>query len=225
MQEYFDILQKCPLFDGIGRRDMGPMLACLGASVKFYPKKRTVIRPGRPAKYIGVVLKGRVQIEQVDYSGRRSIMGVCRPGDIFAESFACAGLAAMPVSVLAAEDSLIMPVDSMRAINTCDSSCDFHRRLVYNLMKILAAKNLKFHQKLDILSRRTTRDKLLAYLSYMAAEAGADSFYIPYSRQELADYLEVDRSGLSVQISRLEKEGVIRAQKNFFTLFPHESTM
>lgn len=218
MEKYFEILRACALFEHIEQQDIFGMLSCLGAKAKEYSKKQVVFARGQPARYVGVVLSGSVRIEQLDYSGQRSIVSTCQPADIFAESFACAGGATLPVSAVCARDSSVLLIDSARIMAPCDSSCHFHRQLIYNLMKIIAAKNIRFHRKLDIISRRTTKEKLLAYLSYMAAENNSRSFYIPFSRQELADYLEVDRSGLSVRISRLKKEGMLECDKNFFCL-------
>lgn len=218
MEKYFEILRACPLFENISQQDIPGMLACLGATAKEYSKKQVIFARGQPARYVGVVLSGSVRIEQLDYSGQRSIVGTCRPAGIFAESFACAGGTPLPVSAVCARDSNILLIDSARIMSPCDSSCHFHRQLIYNLVKIIAAKNVRFHRKLDIVSRRTTREKLLAYLSYMAAENDSRSFYIPFGRQELADYLEVDRSGLSMRISRLKKEGMLECDKNFFRL-------
>ena len=138
--------------------------------------------------------------------------------DLFGESFACAGLDALPVSVVAVEECEYMRFDCRRLMTSCTNACSFHNQLIFNLLKVVAAKNLAFHQKIEITSKRTTRDKLLTYLQIQAKAAGSSRFTITYERQELADYLEVDRSGLSVEISRLRKEGVIDCHKNNFTL-------
>ena len=138
--------------------------------------------------------------------------------DLFGESFACAGLDPLPVSVVTAEECEYMCFDCRRLMTSCTNACSFHNQLIFNLLKVVAAKNLTFHQKIEITSKRTTRDKLLTYLQIQAKAARSSRFTIAYDRQELADYLEVDRSGLSVEISRLRKEGVIDCHKNNFTL-------
>ena len=124
----------------------------------------------------------------------------------------------MPVGVVANEMSEIMLIDRDHILYTCEKHCMHHQKLIYNLMKDLAKKSVTFHQKMEIISKRTTREKLLAYLDARAREAGGHRFEIPFDRQELADYLEVDRSGLSAQIGQLKREGVLRCEKNRFEL-------
>lgn len=218
MNKFFGILRKCPLFNGIEDSNLISMLACLGGVVKKYAKKETVLREGEPARYIGIVLDGAVRIERTDYYGNRTIIGKIESPQLFGESFACAGVDAVPVSVIAEEETQVMLIEHGRMLHSCGNACDFHRRLIYNLMQIVAVKNLIFHQKIEITSKKTTRERLISYLLLQAKNAGENSFEIPYNRQELADYLEVDRSGLSVEISKLQREGKIIANRKKFTL-------
>jgi CRP-like cAMP-binding protein len=194
------------------------MLPCLGARVESFDKKYTVFAEGTPARYIGIVLSGKVQISQVDYYGNRSILSYFKPSEVFAEAFACAQIQALPVLVSASEPSEIMLIDCDHILHTCSNQCGFHQQLIYNLMKDLAQNTISFHHRIDITSKRTTREKLLAYLYQAAKEAGSSRFDIPFDRQELADYLEVDRSGLSAEISKLRAEGIIENRKNHFVL-------
>ena len=216
--EYLPVLQKSPLFSDIEPSSVEAMLHCLGASFGAYEKGERVLAEGDPALYLGIVLTGSVQITRVDYYGNRSILGHIGPAQIFGESFACAGVEALPVDVTAAEDTTVLLINAQRLTRTCSSACAFHNRVIFNLLKIVAEKNLLFNQKMEITSRRTTREKLLAYLLLQAKQARSDSFTIPYDRQELADYLEVDRSGLSAEIGRLRREGVIESRRNRFRL-------
>ena len=218
MKKYLNILKKCPLFIGIEDEELLRMLSCLGATVETYDKKYTVMAEGNSAKFIGIVLSGSVQIMQVDYYGNRSILGNVGPSEMFAEAFACAETKTIPVSVIATELSDIMLIDCAHILHTCKNGCGFHHQLIFNLMKDLATKSIMFHQRIDITSKRTTREKLLAYLFAEAKRAGKNSFYIPFDRQELADYLEVERSGLSAEISKLRAEGILESQKNHFRL-------
>lgn len=218
MKEFYGILKKCPLFFGIQEESLLRMLHCLGATVDFYDKKYTVMPEGKPAKHIGIVLSGSVQISQTDYYGNRSILSNVYPGELFAEAFACAELSCMPVSVIANEPSYIMLIDCSHILHTCANNCGFHQQLIFNLMKDVATKTVLFHQKIDIVSKRSTREKLMTYLNIQAKKAGSNSFDIPFDRQELADYLEVERSGLSAEISKLRKEGVLESNKKHFVL-------
>ena len=218
MQKYLPILMKTPLFRGIAKEDLLTMLGCLGARVECFDKKYTVFAEGAPARYIGILLSGEVQVMRCDYYGNRSLIGSVAPAELFAEAFACAEIGAMPVSVIATEPSEVMLIDSAHILHTCERNCAFHRQMIFNLMKNLALKNIQVHRRAEITSKRTTREKLLSYLDMEASRAGKSAFEIPFDRQELADYLEVDRSGLSAEISKLRAEGVLESRKNWFKL-------
>lgn len=218
MKKYLENLRMCPLFEGVADENLLRMLNCLGARVEFFDKKYTVIAEGNPARFIGIVLSGSVQITKTDFYGNRSIVGVSQKGEIFSEAFACAEVKSIPVSIIATEPSEIMLINCSHILHTCTNNCSFHQQLIFNLMKNLAIKNIRFHQKIEVTSKRSTREKLLAYLMLCENKAGHSSFDIPFDRQELADYLGVERSGLSTEISKLKKEGVIENSKKHFTL-------
>ncbi|MBQ8322296.1 MAG: Crp/Fnr family transcriptional regulator [Clostridia bacterium] len=218
MKKHIEILKKCPLFEGIYEENLIRMLGCLGARVEHFGKKYTIFSEGAPARLIGIMLNGTAQITQVDYYGNRSLLGNVQPSEIFGEAFACASVPSLPISVIANEDADVMLIDCSHILHVCENACGFHHKLIYNLMKDLAEKTIMLHQRSEITSRRTTREKLIAYLMMMAKKTGKSSFDIPFDRQELADYLEVDRSGLSSEISKLRAEGVIESYKNSFKL-------
>ena len=218
MKEYLPVLSRCRLFEDIEESNVAAMLTCLGAVLLPFEKGETVLAEGSPARYLGVVLSGAVQVTRVDFYGNRSILGSFGPGGVFGESFACAGVERLPVDVIAAETGAALLIDAQRVTCTCSNACQFHSRVIFNLLKLMAAKNLMFNQKIEITSQRTTRDKLLTYLAQQAKKADSASFVIPFDRQELADYLEVDRSGLSAEIGRLRREGVIESSRNRFRL-------
>jgi len=218
MKKYFTVLRKCSLFDNISDKDLLALLSCLGARVEKFDKKYTVFPEGSVAKYIGIVLSGSAQIIKHDYYGNRSIVSNLEPSDLVGEAFACAEIGSLPVSIIADEPSEIMLIECYRVLHSCSNSCSFHQQMIFNLMKYLALKNIAFHQKMDITSKRSTREKLMAYLISQAEELGSNSFRIPFDRQELADYLEVDRSGLSSEIGKLRREGVLKSDKNYFEL-------
>jgi len=218
MKIFLEVLRKCPLFFNIDDGNLITMLGCLGARVDKFDKKYTVFAEGSQAKYIGIVLSGSVQITQLDYYGNRSILTSIGKGEIFAEAFACADIKELPVSVIANEPSEIMLIDCKRILNVCTAGCAFHNQLIYNLMKDIATKAVMFQQKIEVTTKRTTRDKIMAYLMLCAKKTGSSSFEIPFDRQELADYLEVDRTGLSNEISKLRREGVLESRRSYFHL-------
>lgn len=218
MKKYLKILKKCALFDNIQDDDLIKMLGCLGARVVNFDKKYTVLGEGGPAKYIGIVLSGSAQIIQIDYYGNRSILSIVQPSQVFSEAFACAEVNSLPVTVIANEPSEIMLIDCSHILHTCTNNCGFHQQLIFNLMRSLASKTIMFHQKIEIISKRSTREKLMSYLMLQAKQMESNSFDIPFDRQELADYLKVDRSGLSAEISKLRQEGIIKNHRKHFEL-------
>lgn len=218
MKKYFEVLRKCPLFNQIEDESLVRALVCLGAKEKSYKKGDTVLTEGQEAKYFGIVLKGSVQLERVDYCGNRSILTSIEPSQLFGEAFACAGIKSLPIDVIAAEDTDILFIDVKRAASSCDAACAFHAQLIINLLNIVAKKNLVLHQKIEITSKHSTREKLMTYLFLQEKNTGSRTFTIPYNRQELADYLGVERSGLSAEISKLRNEKVLECKRSTFTL-------
>lgn len=221
MKEYFPILGKCPLFDGIRERDLYVMLDCLGAKVAKYFKERSVFCEGDEARYLGIVLTGEVQIIRIDLFGNRTILAKVGSSQLFGEAFACAEQDAIPISVVASRDCEVMLIDAKRITLTCTNSCFFHSQLIFNLLKVVAKKNILFHEKIEITSKRTTQEKLMTYLLLQAKKMGSSAFAIPFDRQELADYLEVERSRLSSEISKMRKKGLIECRRNLFKILKH----
>ncbi len=218
MKKYLSILSRSPLFAHIEEQDIFKMLTCLGAKVVSFDKKYTIFTEGSKATYVGILLSGSAQAEQVDYYGNRNIVSKIAPSQVFGEAFAAAETKSLPISIIASEPSEVLLIHCSHIIQTCHNSCGFHQQLIYNLMKDLATKNIEFHQKSEIMAQRTTREKILSYLSQESKKANSSSFTIPFNRQELADYLAVDRSGLSTEIGKLQKEGILANKKNRFTL-------
>jgi CRP/FNR family transcriptional regulator, dissimilatory nitrate respiration regulator len=218
MEKTFDTLAATKLFGGIRREDMPRLLACLAAEEAHYARNQPVFLAGETIHRFGVVLSGQVQVVQDDYYGNRSILARFGAGELFAESFACAGGGALPVSVYAAAESGALLIDCRRLAAPCAQACAFHTQIIRNLMGILAEKNVALTRKIQLTGKRTTREKLLAYLTAEAAKAGSPSFDIPFDRQELADYLSVERSAMSAELSKLRKAGLLRYRKCRFEL-------
>lgn len=218
MQKYISILSECAMFRDINKENIISMLSCLDVKVIGCKQAEVIFAEGEEADNIGILLSGSVQIVRIDYFGNRSIVAMIEPGQIFGESFACAGITRLPVDVIATKDSEIMIINAKRIISTCNNTCEFHRKVIFNLLRVVATKNLLFHQKIEITSKRSTREKLMTYLLIQATKNKSNSFEIPFNRQELADYLEVERSGLSAEISKLRKEGMLENKKNYFVL-------
>lgn len=222
MEKYFSVLSRCPLFYGIEPADLKAMLGCLGAKVITVCKGEPVFLEGEPAQLVGVVLAGGVQVVQDDYFGNRTVLSILQPANSFGEAFSCAGLDSMPVSVFAVRDSKLLLLNCRRILTLCSHTCHFHSLLIQNILKGLAQKNLAFTQKVRHMSQKTTRDKLMAYLLDQAKQQGRTEFVIPCDRQALADYLGVERTAMSAEISKLKKAGLLDTKGSWFRLNPTE---
>ena len=203
-------MTSSPLFRDIAPADLASLLDCLDARERAYEKGAWLLRRGEWTDRLGLVLSGTVHILREDFWGSRSIVGLAGPGEIFAESYALAG-EPLEVSVLAASDARVLFLRVETALTDCG-------QLTRNLTALLAEKNLTLTRKMRHMARRTTREKLLSYLSAQALRSGGPEFDIPMDRQQLADYLAVDRSAMSAAWGKLRDEGVLEFRKNHFRL-------
>jgi CRP-like cAMP-binding protein len=222
MEQYYELLATMPLFAGVLVGEIGSLLNCLGARIKVYEKNQIIFHVGQPVSSVGIILEGNVYVQKEDFMGNRSILADLGRGDLFAEAFCCAREEQIPVSVLSSDKSTILLMDYGRIISTCPSACTFHAKLIENMLYILARKNIMLNQKIECLSKRTTREKLLAFLFAQAQKAKSQIFNISFNRQELADYLCVDRSAMSNELSKLKSEGIVTFHKSTFKLLTSE---
>ena len=218
MKELFSVIRSAPLFSGISEAELAAMLSCLGAETKDFPKEAFVLRAGDTAESIGIVLSGSVLVIQEDIWGNRNILSKAGPGQTFAAVYACALGSRLNVSVIAETPVTVMFLNVKRILNVCPSACAHHNRVIRNLLGELAEKNLHFSEKLTHMGQRTTRAKIMSYLSSEAQRLGKYEFEIPFSRQQLADYLAVERSGLSLELGKMRSEGLLDFHKNHFVL-------
>lgn len=206
------------LFASIAENEIPQLLQCLSAKEKTYPKNTYLYHAGEQVHSIGIVLTGQIHILQEDYWGNRNIVAVAQPGEMFAESYACLSGTQLGVSIFALEASTVLYLDIQKILPLCDTACSYHARLIRNLLSAIAEKNLLINRKLSYLMQRTTRQKILAYLSTEAQRQRKNDFFISFDRQQLADYLSVDRSALSAELSKLKAENFIEYHKNHFIL-------
>ncbi|MDR1777950.1 MAG: Crp/Fnr family transcriptional regulator [Desulfovibrio sp.] len=218
MKKFFPILQNCRLFAGIEGTDLEKLLRCLSPLRRHYKKNEFIFVMGEIAGSLGIVLSGGVHVLQEDFWGNRSIFAHIPPGGLFGEAFSCAGMERLPVSVAAAEKTEALLLDYQRILAVCPSVCAFHAGIVKNMVRMLAQKNIMLTRKIEHVTRRNIRGKLLSYLSEQAKTAGCGVFDIPFTRQELADYLSVDRSALSNELSKMREQGMLKFRKNHFEL-------
>jgi CRP-like cAMP-binding protein len=216
-KELIRTMGRSTLFKDTSEAEIQAILPCLSASVRSFQKQETILLMGKRTDHIGLILRGTAHIERYDYWGNRTILSSLGPGDFFGEAYA-ASHTRSEVSVLSDEDTEVMFLDLNKLLHMCSSACLYHARLIDNLVAVLAERNLALNRKVSFMTEHTLRDKILNYLSYEARLHSSSSFNIPFNRQELADYLHADRSALSSELSRLQKEGIITFRKNHFTL-------
>jgi len=209
MEKYFDLMLSTPLFHNMDKNELSLVLSCLGAQEKVIAKGEPAFLEGDPTGAIGMVLDGSVQIVRDDFYGSRSLIAQADAGELFAEAFACAGISTMPVSAYAKTDSIVLMMDHRKMLTVCSNSCPFHNLLIKNLLQVVAQKNLALSGKIRLMSQKTTKEKLMAYLLEQAKLNRSAEFTIPLDRQALADYLGVERSAMSTELGKLKKDGII----------------
>lgn len=211
-------LKKVQLFHNITEKQLSEFIPCLQAQTKIYKKDQYIFMEGDPATKVGILLSGSVTLLQEDYYGNRNIFTTIKELEMFAASFAFAGIERYPVSAIADRESKVMWIECFRITHPCSKACIHHSQLIHNILQITAQRNMELKQKIECAFKKTTKEKVMAYLMNEAKKAGSDCFEIPYDRQKLADYLGVERSAMSAEIGKLQKEGWIKANKKHFQI-------
>lgn len=211
-------LSGTELFRGLSESEIASLLECLGAAERSYQKKDIILSEGIVTENLGIVLSGMAVVSCDDIWGGTSILGTVAPGSVFAEAYACIPKEPLQVTVSAAEDTSVLFLNIGRVLTTCTSACAFHTQLVRNLLTVCARKSLLLSRRIQHTSSRSIRGRLMSYFSECARHSGSDSFLIPYNRQQLADYLNVDRSAMCSELSKMQKDGLIVYRKNRFLL-------
>ena len=206
------------LFQGIREEELRLLLPCLQAREHMYQKEEIILSAGNTVADIGLVLSGSVNIVLNFYWGSSHILGRVDQGSIFAENYAAIQGQELLCDVVAAEDTSVLFLNMNRLMTTCEKGCAFHQQLIRNMLRISARKNLGLSTRMMHIAPKTIRDRVLSYLSAQALENGSPHFRIPFDRRELAEYLGVDRSALSGELGKMQREGLILCRKNEFTL-------
>ena len=211
-------LTNTQLFRGIDSSDISPLLSCLGALERTFKKGDIILAEGEPTDQMGVVLSGMALIEHCDVWGNRILLGNAAPGAVFAESYACIPGEPLQISVIASEDTSVLFLNVGKVLTTCTNSCEFHTKLVRNLLTVCAGKSLDLSRRILHSTSKSIRGRLMSYFSECIKKTGSYSFEIPYNREQLDSYLGVDRSAMSNELSKMKKEGLIQYHKNHFTI-------
>lgn len=218
MQKYIPILKNTKLFSGVKEEEISSLISCLGGRLRSYKKGEYILREGEHLSDIFILVTGKIHIQKNDYWGNLSILSEISEGEMFGEAYTAPGCEALINDVVAVEDSEVIFFDVKRMLTTCSSACRFHTMIIQNMFFALSHKNRKLVQKLGHMSGRTTRAKLISYLSEESKLNNSSAFTVPFNRQQLADYLSVDRSAMSNELCKMRNEGLLRFEKKHFEL-------
>lgn len=218
MDSFIPVLKHTQLFRGLGEGEILVLLKCLDAKLRSYGKGEYIFHKGQFVRDIMVLAEGKLHIQKDDYWGNSNIIQTIAPGEMFGEAYAAPNSGAMLNNVIAVEESTVIFLDAKGIFTTCSSACAFHSLVVQNLFFALSEKNRRLVQKLGHMSQRSTREKLMSYLSEESSRQNASTFVIPFNRQQLADFLSVDRSAMSNELRKMREDGLITYEKSRFTL-------
>ncbi len=218
MINYYNLLKTVNIFKGIDESQFDSLLGCLGAKTQEYNKNEIIFLAESKVTSVGIILSGSAQIVKEDIMGNRTIMSELSEGDIFGEAFACANIGKIPVTVMTTIGCKVLFIQMNRIVTTCSSACSFHTTLIKNMLQLIAQKNILLNSRMDILSQRSTREKLITYLTIQMKKHGKNKFRIPFSRDELADFLCVNRSALSRELSNMRNENLLTFNRNEFDI-------
>lgn len=216
MKADYKQLSSLAVFYGIREEELPAMLDCLGSFQKSYQKGESILLESNEVRNVGVVLSGTVHMVKEDAEGYQTLLVTTKEGELFGESFSCGSCLDARVSFFAATPCTVLFLPFYKIIHSCKMSCVFHHRLIENMVRLIGDKNVQLMQKIEVISKKTLREKIMAYLYNQSVEQQSRSFMIPLGRLELAEYLCADRSALTRELSCMERDGLIRYNKNYF---------
>ena len=209
----FETVKECPIFKNFSIDEIIEIFSVISFYEKDYKKNDIILAENTKVEYFGIITNGKIALSNFDYFGNRNILNVFEKGDSFAEALVSLEIQ-IPHEVISLTDSSIVWIEYKSL-----SKSLYYQKILNNLLNIISTKNLILNKKLQILSKRTTREKILEYLSNQKKLLSLDSnFEINLNRNEMADYLALDRSNLSRELGKLKKEGIIDFKKNKFRL-------
>ena len=211
-------LSKTELFAGTSPDEVKAMYSCFESKTVEYRKKQMIFKTGDTTDSLGIVISGSVNIENDDIWGNHSIISRIYPGQVFGETYACSPGRPFMVNAVANEQTKVLFMNIGKVLGVCGSACEHHNTIIKNLLIISAGKNLKMSQKMLHITPKSIRGRLLSYFSSVSKETGSYYITIPFNRQQLADYLLIDRSAMCSELSKRQREGIIEYDKNTFRL-------
>lgn len=221
IKPYIQLLSGIDLFSNIDENNISALLGCLGGKLVYVKKGEFIISTGDIIENIGILVEGQLHIIKENAKGERTIISPVYPGDLFAEALCFAGNILSPLSVVADTDAKMIIFNYKNMLRTCSESCEFHSQLIENMLQVVSLKNLHLQGRVEILSHKSIREKLMGYFNLQMIN-GKNTFTIPFNREELADFLCIDRSALSRELGRMKNEGIIDFWKSEFKMLERE---
>ena len=194
------------IFQNISKAEWSRMMVCFHASEKWYKTGERVCSYDENNEQIGIVMEGTVQLVRTHTDGRQTILEQLEPGSLFGEPLSYTAFSGGSLQVYSLKDSKVLYMNYSHLIKRCSKACDFHSQLVNNALQIIAQKSVQLSKRLEVLSQRTIRDKLLCYFSILSAQNQSQVFTLPFSYSSLADYLSVDRSAMMRELKKMRQE-------------------
>ncbi|BAK45989.1 MAG: Crp/Fnr family transcriptional regulator [Lachnospiraceae bacterium] len=207
-----------PLFSEIRPEDLEVMLHCLKSYRRTFAKGEVVILDQDKVPYFGVVLSGCIHMMKEDIWGGQTLLSYMNPGELLGETFALRKENSSHVSFIAAKNSEILFISSYHILHTCQRGCSFHQQITQNMFDLLGEKNIGLMEKIEITSKPTLREKILAFLSLQAQKQESKYITLPLSRVEMANYLSTNRSSMTRELAAMRDEGILDFDKNTFIL-------
>ncbi len=207
---------KNTIFDYIDEQDVKKLLNCLQCRKVSYKKERTIVSNLINTRMIYIILRGTVDLIRYDYNGNRTILEELNENDIFGEVFS-ANLSS-DIAAMAKTDCEIMSLDYQSIITRCKKNCPFHDKFIENMMDMISKKIIEKNERIEVLTQRSIRDKLLSYFEKLSRQKISKTFNLPSSYTDLADYLSIDRSAMMREIKKLKDEGFIQTKGKKITM-------
>ncbi len=217
IQSYLHVIKQASIFQGIETDHLLSILNCLSARVVRYRKQEIAVLAGSRLEHIGVVLAGKLHITREDSAGDRMIVASVIPPEIYGETICSAEMEQSPVTVTASEESVVLLLNFSRTLQVCSNTCVFHTKIIKNMLALMATKNLFLQNRMDIVSKKSVRAKVMMYLESFVPAQGRE-ITVPLNREKMAEYLCIDRSALSHELIKMKQDGLIDYDKNRFTL-------
>lgn len=214
----YETLSQCALFKTLSQKELHQLLPCLGPIIRTYDAEYIILNQGEIVQYIYVILEGSVEIGKENFAGQKNIISILSPSHLFAEGIVCTKERLSPVVVTTLTPVTLLLVPYERIIVNCKQNCDFHHRLIHNMMLLLGEKNYYLNTKMDLLLLKGIREKLATYLLLKARKKQSSSFTLELNRTQLSDYLNVSRSSMCRELGRMKEEGIIDYYQNSFKI-------